>query len=91
MCLTCTAVVTELLPLLNSGVVENSCSAGAKLTAHKNHILNHLRLYLGLPVVETNQQPYESEKTEEKETRQHGNSGNELSLRGLAMVANNGG
>jgi hypothetical protein len=67
MCLTCTAVVTELLPLLNSGIVENSCSIGAKLTAHKNHILNHVRLYLGLPVVEPS--IVEREQEQKKEIR----------------------
>ena len=51
MCLTCSAVIAELIPLLTSGVIENSCSTSVKLKSHKNHIVNHLRLIIGLPLV----------------------------------------
>lgn len=53
MCLTCTAVVAELLPLFSSGIVENSCSAGSKLIAFRNYALNHFRLYMGLPIAQS--------------------------------------
>lgn len=61
MCLTCSVVIAELVPLLTSGIIEDSYSVGDKVISRKNHILNHLRLLIGIAIIDNKTHRYERE------------------------------